>query len=89
MAAGVRELEAACAGAEALSCPALTWRLARALGRAHEQGGAMVQALQAYAQAAKAVQAAAGQLSDPALRETFLASAQVTVIRDALARLEG
>jgi tetratricopeptide (TPR) repeat protein len=87
VAEGLHELQEGLALAETLPSPALTWRLAQSLGRAHEQRGNTTQALDTYTMALNAVMAAAGRIGDRERRERFLASPQAAVLRDDLGRL--
>jgi tetratricopeptide (TPR) repeat protein len=63
--------------------PPLAWKSRYALGRVLERQGQSAAAQRQYQQAAVAIERTAADLSDPALRETFLQAGPVRTVLDA------
>jgi tetratricopeptide (TPR) repeat protein len=81
-----RELEEALRVAREIGNPAQLWKTFAALARLRRAQGREDDALAAYHEATSVIERVAAGLSDPALRETLLASPQVSSLRNAVAR---
>jgi tetratricopeptide (TPR) repeat protein len=84
-----REFQRACALADQLQSPTLTYPLAYKLGQWYETAGQEREAVAQYRKALSVIASMAKELGAQALRTTFLQSAPVQAIEACVARLDG